>query len=53
MVCFQNGKIIAGRNDAAVEHDQVLVTGGEHNRSLGASAKGETSEKKCAVVSNV
>ena len=47
---FDGGKIIAGGDNAAVEHNQVGFTRGKDDRLLGAGAKRKTGEENSGMI---
>ena len=47
---LDRSQVIACRHDAAVENDQIVISGGKDEGLLGAGAEGEAGEKNGGVV---
>src|SRR5215470_17001103 len=50
MLRFDGGEIIAGRDDAAVQDDQIVFARGKDDRLFRAAAKGDTGEEDGGVI---
>src|SRR5205085_11810104 len=45
MLGSEGRKVVASRDNAAIQDNQVIFSGGQHNRLLGACAQGEAGQE--------